>query len=88
MNRLSQMELRRATKCVLSSESAVSMVRNDLCCSVWREEEEEGEFLMMLLHRDTQQHNVQPQTQADVCLWSVIIFGVLDDDLLQFCCYC
>lgn len=37
MKRLSQMELGRATKYVLSSESAVSMVRNDfLLLSVGR----------------------------------------------------
>lgn len=44
VKRLSQMELGRATKYVMSSESAVSMVRNDFCCSVWREEDREGEF--------------------------------------------
>lgn len=38
VKRLSQMELGRAIEYVLSSESAVSMVKNDFCCFVWRED--------------------------------------------------
>lgn len=40
VKRLSQMELGRASKYVLSSESAVSMVRSDFCSLVWREKDE------------------------------------------------